>query len=75
MALNSDQMRGILHDVKGNVEAGPHYTNEMKRWRRQQEAKWAEHKVDHPDDEMHIPEELPDADIVATGDYDYHYEK
>lgn len=68
--LTPDTMRTIMWDMRRETPPDATYTGEMKRWRRETEAELAHYRIEHPDAQLEIPEELPNAsDINASNPY------
>lgn len=67
--MDPETIAQILRDIQGKIppnRSSLKYTGAMEYWRRQQEAEWAAHLVDHPGDVISIPEETPHQNIPST---------
>lgn len=63
--IDGDIQQKIIYDVAGEVAAGDSkltYTTEMLKFRKKIEREWFAWKKKHPDAELYVPPELPDAE-------------
>ena len=63
--IDGDTMHKIIYDVAGDVDVDDsklEYTPEMHEFREKIEDEWDEWRKDHPDAELYVPPELPEAD-------------
>lgn len=59
-------MSRIIYDVAGDVapeDSVLEYSDEMNEFRATVTKEWEEYRAEHPDAELHAPEDLPSANI------------
>jgi hypothetical protein len=69
--LPGDVLNRIALDVGSDVSVEDSvllYNDEMLEFREVMEAEWKAHLADNPDAVLHVPEELPSANIPSASD-------
>ena len=71
--VSGDTAAAIVRDISLGIapeDSRLNYTPEMLAFREEATQDWQDYLDDHPDAELHVPEDLPDADIPVDSDED-----